>query len=195
MTDKTLFTRYGQIIGTPQYMSPEQAEMSGLDVDTRSDIYSLGVLAYELLVGRPPFDGQTLREASLDEMRRVIREQEPYAPSHMIRTLDLKTASTVATHRSCERATLCRQLSGELDWITMRALEKDRNRRYETAAAMADDIGRHLNDEPVDAGPPTLAYRARKTWRRNRAAIATASAIAVSLFVGLIVAISWLVND
>jgi serine/threonine protein kinase len=189
LTEKTLFTRYGQVIGTPQYMSPEQAEMSGLDVDTRSDIYSLGVLVYELLVGQPPFDGKALRDASLEEMRRVIREQEPRAPSHMIRTLDLKTASTVATHRSCERAALCRQLSGELDWITMRALEKDRDQRYETAAAMADDIGRYLNDEPVNAGPPTLAYRARKAWRRNRTAIATASAIAVSLLVGLIVAI------
>ena len=163
LTDKTVFTRYGQMIGTPQYMSPEQAEMSGLDVDTRSDIYSLGVLFYELLTGRPPFDGEQLNQVGIDEMRRVIREDEPPKPSHMLRTLDNDTATTVAGHRASKPPALCKSIRGELDWIAMKALEKDRNRRYETAAGFAQDVRRHLTDEPIQAGPtqrgPTVCAR------------------------------------
>ena len=177
LTEKTLFTRYGQIVGTPQYMSPEQAEMSGLDVDTRSDIYSLGVLLYELLTGRPPFDAQTLRDAGFDEMRRLIREQEPVKPSNCLRTLDKDTATMVATHRAAKPELLQRSVQGDLDWIVMKSLEKDRNRRYETANGLVQDIGRHLNDEAVIAGPPSLGYQLSKVYRRHKAAAVAAMVI------------------
>ena len=159
LTEQTQFTAYEQIIGTPAYMSPEQAEMSGLDVDTRSDIYSLGVLLYELLTGRTPFDGRELMRVGLDEMRRKLREDEPCRPSTILTTLhgtELR-ATTVSHH--AELPKLISLLKGDLDWVVMKALEKDRTRRYETANGFAMDIQRYLNNEPVNARPPSKLYR------------------------------------
>src|SRR5205823_1331532 len=146
LTDKTLFTRLEQMIGTPAYMSPEQAALSGLDIDTRADIYSLGVLLYELLTGALPFDAETFRKAALDEIRRMIRETEPPKPSTRLQTLGEKLTD-VAKHRHTEPAALSRLVRGDLDWIVMKCLEKDRQRRYETASGLATDLQRHLNNQ------------------------------------------------
>jgi serine/threonine protein kinase/Flp pilus assembly protein TadD len=167
LTDKTLFTGFAQLIGTPLYMSPEQAALSNVDVDTRSDIYSLGVLLYELLTGTTPFDKDRLKEVGFDELRRIIREEEPVKPSTRISTLG-QAASTVSGNRQSDPARLSRLFRGELDWIVMKALEKDRNRRYETASAFAGDVERYLKDEPVLACPPSAWYRLRKFARRNK---------------------------
>src|SRR5262249_30435173 len=161
LTDKTLCTGIAQMIGTPLYMSPEQAGMSDLDVDTRSDIYSLGVLLYELLTGTTPFDKERFKQSSYDEIRRIIREEEPARPSTRVSTLG-QAAARVAANRESDPRALCRLFRGELDWIVMKALEKDRTRRYETASAFALDVQRYLNDEPVLACPPSAAYRLRK---------------------------------
>ena len=170
------------MIGTPEYMSPEQAEMTGQNVDTRTDVYSLGVLLYELLVGALPFDSKELREAGFDEIRRRIREEEPSKPSTRLSTLgDASTDS--ARRRRTDTATLARQLRGDLDWITMRALEKDRTRRYGSPSEFAADIRRHLEHEPVLAGPPSAAYRMGKFVRRHRIGV-TFAAAAVVLLVG-----------
>ncbi|MBI4623307.1 MAG: serine/threonine protein kinase [Verrucomicrobia bacterium] len=185
LTDATLFTAFEQFIGTPAYMSPEQAELSGLDIDTRSDIYSLGVLLYELLTGRPPFDPKSLVSAGLDEIRRIIREVEPPRPSTRLSTLTDADRSTVAKHRGTAPAQLSTLLRGDLDWIVMRCLEKDRTRRYETANGLALDVLRHLHDEPVVARPASRAYRLRKLVRRNRLAVGAVTAIAAALVVGL----------
>ncbi len=183
LTDKTLFTAFQQFIGTPAYMSPEQAEMSGLDIDTRSDIYSLGVLLYELLTGRPPFAHKELIQAGFDEMRRLIREREPAKPSTCLSTLAAADLTSVAKHRHAEPPKLVSLVRGDLDWIVMKCLEKDRTRRYETANALALDLERHLSDEPVFAAAPGVTYRVQKFARRHRAGIAVSVA-----FVGLLIA-------
>ncbi|HUL76972.1 MAG TPA: serine/threonine-protein kinase [Vicinamibacteria bacterium] len=173
LTERSLFTELGVLIGTPEYMSPEQAEMGGLDIDTRTDIYALGVLLYELLTGALPFDRKELRQAGLSEIQRIIREKEPPRPS--TRITQLGPASTeAAKNRHTEPRRLVSELRGDLDWIAMRALEKDRTRRYQTANALAADVRRHLNREPVAAGPPGTAYRAGKFVRRHRFGVAAA---------------------
>jgi WD40 repeat protein/serine/threonine protein kinase/tetratricopeptide (TPR) repeat protein len=179
LTERTLFTHFAQMVGTPLYMSPEQAEMNSLDVDTRSDIYSLGVLLYELLTGTTPFDKDRLKELAYDEMRRIIREEEPPKPSTRISTL-AQAATSVATQRKSDAKRLSQLVRGELDWIVMKALEKDRNRRYETASAFAADVQRYLADEPVHACPPSAWYRFRKFARRNKGALAIAAATALA---------------
>jgi eukaryotic-like serine/threonine-protein kinase len=182
LTDKTLFTAFAQMVGTPLYMSPEQAEMTSNDVDTRSDIYSLGVLLYELLTGTTPFDQQRMRAAAFDEVRRIIREEEPPKPSTRLSTLGESRAATAA-HRQVDLHRLGRLLKGDLDWIVMKALDKDRTRRYDTAGNFAADVLRHLSDLPVEACPPSAVYRFRKFARRNRGAILVASvAMATLLF-------------
>jgi serine/threonine protein kinase/uncharacterized protein HemY len=190
LTEHTRMTAYAQMVGTPLYMSPEQAELSPLGVDTRSDIYSLGVLLYELLTGVTPFDEKRLHAASYDEMRRVIREEDPPRPSTRISTLAAELASTVAERRRCDVRRLQQTVRGELDWIVMKCLEKDRNRRYETASGLARDIERYLRDEPVQACPPSTAYRLRKFARRNRAIGISAGLIAAALVIGTVVSIS-----
>jgi serine/threonine protein kinase/tetratricopeptide (TPR) repeat protein len=183
LTNRTLFTGFAQMIGTPLYMSPEQAELSGLDVDTRSDVYSLGVLLYELLTGTTPFDEERLRQVSFDELRRIIREEEPPRPSARISTLG-QAAGTVSAQRRSESRQLRRLFRGELDWVVMKALEKDRNRRYESPSAFAADVRRYLKDEPVDACPPSRRYRLAKALRRHRASVLTAAALAALLLAG-----------
>src|ERR1022692_4389601 len=185
LTDKTLFTAYEQFVGTPAYMSPEQAEMSGLDVDTRSDIYSLGVLLYELLTGKTPFDGKELVKSCLDEMRRTLREKEPQRPSTILTTLHGTELKATAEHRHAEPPKLISLLRGDLDWIVMKALEKDRTRRYETANGLAMDIERYLNNEPVIARPPSRVYRFQKLVRRNKGVFTAVGAVAIALVIGL----------
>src|SRR6059036_3089236 len=153
LTEKTLFTQFEQFLGTPAYMSPEQAEMGGLDIDTRTDIYSLGVLLYELLTGTTPFDSEELLASGLDEMRRTIREREPVRPSTRLSTMLEGELTTTARQRQSESLKLIHLLRGDVDWIVMKCLEKDRARRYETANGLASDIQRHLNNEPVVARP------------------------------------------
>jgi WD40 repeat protein len=185
LTEKTLFTELGQLIGTPEYMSPEQAEMTGLDIDTRTDVYSLGVLLYELLSGALPFEARDLRKAGYDEIRRKIREDEPSKPSTRISSLG-DDATTAARNRATAPGTIVRRLRGDLDWITMKALEKDRTRRYGSPSDLAADISRHLQSEPVLAGAPSTAYKMKKFVRRNRLAVTAAGIVLAALVLGVV---------
>jgi serine/threonine protein kinase/tetratricopeptide (TPR) repeat protein len=188
LTDKTMFTGFAQMIGTPLYMSPEQAALSNVDVDTRSDVYSLGVLLYELLTGTTPFDKDRLLRAGYDEMRRIIREEEPPRPSTRLSTLG-QAATTVSTQRKSDPKRLSQSFRGELDWIVMKALEKDRGRRYETASAFAADVQRYLADEPVQACPPSARYRLGKFVRRHRGRVTAAAAMVLLLLAGTAVSV------
>jgi WD40 repeat protein/serine/threonine protein kinase len=184
LTERTAFTELGVLIGTPEYMSPEQAQMTGQDVDTTTDIYSLGVLLYELLGGALPFDSKSLRRGAYDEIRRLIREEEPPRPSERFSSLGAEAAE-VAEHRHTDVAGLARELRGDLDWITMTAMAKERNRRYASASELAADIARHLRDEPVLARPPSVSYRLGKLIKKNRWAVLAVTAVFVSLLLGL----------
>jgi serine/threonine protein kinase/tetratricopeptide (TPR) repeat protein len=184
LTERTLFTEQGQLIGTPEYMSPEQAEMTALDVDTRTDIYSLGVMLYGLLVGRLPFEPETLRSAGPAEVQRIIRDTDPLRPSTRLGTMGTD-GLTVAERMRTDPAALRRDLKGDLDWIIMKALEKDRTRRYATASEMAADIERHLRHEPVTAGPPGTAYRLRKYVRRHRLGVAAGGIVLLAVLAGI----------
>jgi serine/threonine protein kinase len=184
LTERHLFTAYAQLIGTPAYMSPEQAEMGGVDIDTRSDIYSLGVLLYELLTGRTPFDSRELMAGGLDGMRRILREREPMRPSGKLAALPDGDLRQVAAQRQTEPERLVALLRGDLDWVATRALEKDRSRRYETANGLAMDLQRHLDNEPVIARPPSWSYRLTKLVRRNRVVFIAGGAVAAALVVG-----------
>src|SRR6185369_14910016 len=197
LTTKTLFTEHRQMVGTPAYMSPEQAEMSGLDIDTRSDVYSLGVLLYELLTGTTPFDTKDLLAKGFAEMMRTIREDEPHKPSTRISTLGA-VATRTAQQRHVELKKLGPLLRGDLDWIVMKCLEKDRTRRYETANGLAADIRRHLRNEPVSAGPPNAGYRLRKFVKRNRAQVIAAGVVAGALVLGMVgtsAGLIWALNE
>ena len=186
LTEKTLFTNYATMIGTPAYMSPEQAETSKLDVDTRTDIYSLGVLLYELLTGTTPFSAKELLSLGYGEMQRVISEQEPPKPSTRLSTMQHEERTVMAKNRSMEASALGRMFQGDLDWIVMKALEKDRSRRYDTANGLAADLQRHLTNEPVVARPPSAAYKFQKAWRRNKVIYSAGLLVATLLIAGVV---------
>src|SRR6202022_4052190 len=183
LTERTLFTQYGTMVGTLEYMSPEQAEMSALGVDTRSDIYSLGVLLYELLTGNTPLSHKRVREAAYGEILRMIKEEEPPRPSTRLSDSGEALAS-ISAQRHMEPAKLTKLMRGELDWIVMKTLEKDSNRRYQTANGLVMDVQRYLSDEPVQACPPSAGYRFRKFARRNKAALTTATLVGLALVAG-----------
>jgi serine/threonine protein kinase len=188
-----MVTHLGQVVGTVEYMSPEQAGANVADVDTRSDVYSLGVLLYELLTGRTPLDRRQLQALPLTEVLRRVREEEPPLPSKRLAEADADLAA-LAARRGTEPRQLRAQVRGELDWIVMKALDKDRSRRYETAAALAADVEHHLRDEPVLAGPPSTAYRLWKFARRHRTALAAVVTVLIALVAGAAVSVAWAVR-
>src|SRR5262245_48510100 len=191
LTEKTLFTRFGQLVGTPAYMSPEQAGLGGLDIDTRSDIYSLGVILYELLTGRTPFDTKKLLEAGFEAILKTIREVEPPKPSTRLSTLSVEELRTVAQQRRADPAKLNRLVRGELDWIVLKALEKDRHRRYESPSAFARDLEHYLHNEPVTAAAPSMLYLLGKLIRRHRVGLSVVSVIIATVAVAaILVAVS-----
>jgi len=194
LTHRTLVTEQGQLLGTPEYMSPEQAEISGQDVDTRSDIYSLGVLLYELFTGMLPFDPRVLRRGGIDRVRQMIREAEPKTPSTRLSTVSQQESTKLAQLRRTDVRNLGRLLHGDLDWITLKAMEKDRTRRYQTAYALAEDIRRYMNQEPVLAGPPSTAYKVQKFVMRNKSLVSSLAAIAVILILATVVSISQMIR-
>lgn len=194
LIDKTVYTAYGQMIGTPLYMSPEQAQLNEIDVDTRSDVYSLGVLLYELLTGCTPFETETLRNAGFDEMRRIIREDDPPRPSVRVSTLNVDRVTTAADRRRIDHRRFDQTLRGELDLIVMKALEKDRSRRYESSSAFAADLQRYLDNEPVQACPPSVWYRFRKFARRRRGELTVGIVMAVAALL-VVATIGWMVRD
>ncbi|QDU44672.1 Serine/threonine-protein kinase PknB [Symmachiella dynata] len=183
LTNKTVYTRFFSMVGTPLYMSPEQAEMSGLDVDTRSDIFSLGGILYELLTGDTPFDRERLDSAGLDELRQIIRKEEPPRPSLRLST-SRNSLTTIADRRHVDPRGLASTLQGDLDWIVMKSLDKDRSRRYDSAASLAQDIRRYLNSEPINARPPSTFYRLQKYARRHRVALVTAALVGITMIFG-----------
>ena len=197
LTEMTIYTQHHQFIGTPAYMSPEQAEVSGLDIDTRSDVYSLGVLLYELLTGRTPFDATELMHSGIDRMRKIIREQDPPKPSTKFAALEIEDQSTTAARHSTDSPKLISLIRGDLDWIVMKCLEKDRTRRYETANGLALDVTRHLRNEPVVARPPTVVYQLQKAWRRNKAVYTAVAAVATALLLGTGISTwqAWIANS
>jgi serine/threonine protein kinase len=184
LTNESMYTEIGQVVGTLEYMSPEQAELSALDIDTRADVYALGVLLYELLTGTTPLDKTRLRNAAFTEMLRIIKEEEPPRPSTRL-TESKNTLPSLAAQRRTEPEKLTRDVRGELDWIVMRCLEKDRTRRYESASGLARDIERHLRDEPVEACPPSARYRLGKFLRRNKRPALAASLVLLALIAGM----------
>ncbi len=195
LTDKTVFTAFHQFMGTPAYMSPEQAELTTMDIDTRSDIYTLGVLLYELLTGQTPFDASELLQAGLDEMRRTLREKEPSRPSTRLSTLGAEQLTATAHLQGIDPPKLINLVRGDLDWIVLKCLEKDRSRRYETANALLSDIQRHLGNEPVIARPRSRVYEFQKTVRRHKVGFATAGAVMLTLFFGMGIATWSLIKE
>ena len=195
LTQQTVYTHFAQMVGTPLYMSPEQASLGGTDVDTRSDVYSLGVLLYELLTSQTPFSSTTFKQAGFDEMRRIIREDEPSRPSTQVSTLDAQGQSTAARCRGIDARQLTSLLRGELDWLVMKSLEKDRNRRYGSAIALAEDVDRFLANQPISAGPPSTVYRFKKFVQRNQARLIPASVVAVVLLIGLTTSLVALLHE